>query len=284
MARILIILPAFDFDPSEAAIVWQIIKAAGHEIVFSTPQGLPSIGDELMLSGRGLDIWGFIPFLRNFIVIGNILRANKAARNAYNEMVQSHEFMHPTKWELVKVDDFDGFFVPGGHKAQGMRPFLESQNAQNIAVEFFTANKPVGSVCHGPLLLARAIDPKTGKSVLFGRKTTALTWDLEKKAALLGNIVRFWDRNYYRTYPEAKGQKHGQTSTQNEIENLIGGAQYFVTPQSGEENYTIKTNGLSRDSLDDMRCSFVVKDGNYVSARWPGDIHALGLAFCELLK
>ena len=149
---------------------------------------------------------------------------------------------------------------------------------------FFEANKPVGSVCHGPLLLARTINPRTGKSVIFGRKTTALTWDLEKKAALLGNIVRFWDRNYYRTYPEAKGQKIGQTSTQNEIENLIGGAQYFEVPQRSDKYYALKTNGVSRDCLDDMRCSFVVKDGNYVTARWPGDIHALSLAFCGLLN
>lgn len=221
--------------------------------------------------------------MRNFILIGSILRANNTARLAYQVMENAPEFLNPISFDEVQTEQFDGLFVPGGHKAQGMRPFLENPKAQSIAAEFFNTNKPIGSVCHGPLLLARAINPATGKSALYGRKTTALTWDLERKAALLGNIVRVWDRNYYRTYPEAKGQKLGQTSTQSEIETLIGGSQFFMTPQMGDENYAIKTNGINRDNLNDMRCSFVVKDGNYVSARWPGDIHALSLAYCEML-
>jgi hypothetical protein len=133
-------------------------------------------------------------------------------------------------------------------------------------------------------LLARAINPNTGKSVLFERNTTALSWDLEKKAAKLGNIVRFWDMNYYRTYPELKGQKLGYNSTQAEIERLIGGKDFFKLPTKTDPDYALKTNGIARDSINDTRCSFVVCDKNYFSARWPGDIHALSLAFCNLFN
>ena len=36
----------------------------------------------------------------------------------------------------------------------------------------------VGAICHGVLVAARRIDPATGASVLRGRRTTALTWQL----------------------------------------------------------------------------------------------------------
>jgi putative intracellular protease/amidase len=277
------ILPAEDFDPSEAAVSWQLVTAAGHEVIFATPDGKLAKADPLMLSGEGLDIWGFIPILRKLKIVGNILRANKDARIAYSQMEKSSAFQNPITWNDTKAENFDALFVPGGHCANGMCSFLESKILQDLIVGFFKANKPVGSVCHGPLLIARSIDPSTGKSVLFGRKTTALTWQLEKTAAMLGKVVRFWDPNYYRTYLEAAGQKLGDTSTQTEITGLIGGAEFFQDVPKSDANYKLKTNGITRDTQTNQTCSFVVQDGNYVSARWPGDIHALGKAFIALL-
>lgn len=278
------ILPGQDFDPSEAAITWQMVTDAGHEVIFATPAGEPANADPLMLSGEGLDIWGSIPILRKLILVGNILRANKGARTAYAKMEADTNFQKPIKWEAATADDFDALFVPGGHQAKGMCEFLESKILQALIVGFFNTNKPVGSVCHGPLLIARAIDSATGKSVLFERKSTALTWQLEKAAASLGKIVRFWDPNYYRTYPETAGQNYGDNSTQAEITRLIGGAEYFVDVSKTDPDYKLKTNGITRDTESNQKCSFVVQDGKYVSARWPGDIHALGKAFIALLN
>jgi hypothetical protein len=39
MARVLIPLPARDFDPSEAAVSWQVLSNAGHIVTFATPDG-----------------------------------------------------------------------------------------------------------------------------------------------------------------------------------------------------------------------------------------------------
>ena len=75
-----------------------------------------------------------------------------------------------------------------------------------MAVDSFRAGKPVGAICHGVLVAARAVDPATGRSVLHGRRTTALTWALERKAWGVARCTRFWDANYYRTYMEEPGQ------------------------------------------------------------------------------
>ena len=74
-----------------------------------------------------------------------------------------------------------------------MRPYLESPEVQQMAVDAFRADKPVGAICHGVLVAARAVDPVTGRSVLHGRRTTALTWALERKAWGIARYSRFWD-------------------------------------------------------------------------------------------
>jgi len=57
-------LPARDFDPSEAAVSWQVLVDAGHSVAFATPDGKPAAADDMMLTGKGLDPWGAVPLLR----------------------------------------------------------------------------------------------------------------------------------------------------------------------------------------------------------------------------
>ncbi len=41
----------------------------------------------------------------------------------------------------------------------------------------------------------------------------------------------------------------------------------------GSPHWRMKSSGMMRDSATDARSTFVVDDGTYVSARWPGDTH-----------
>jgi hypothetical protein len=50
------------------------------------------------------------------------------------------------------------------------------------------------------------------------------------------------------------------------------------------EGYRMKTSALARDSMTDERPAWVVCDGNYVSARWPGDVHTFAKQFAGLLE
>src|SRR5581483_4683882 len=112
----------------------------------------------------------------------------------------------PLRYAELRVGDFDALLLPGGH-AKKMRQYLESHELQNFVADFFDSGKSVAAVCHGVVLAARSRSKKTGKSVLHGRKTTALTWKLERTAWLLSRfLIRFWDPHYYRTYLEEPGQ------------------------------------------------------------------------------
>ena len=284
MARIIIPIPSLDFDPTEVAIPWRVLSGRGHAVSFASPDGRPAQADDLMLTGRGLDLWGFIPGLRRALLVGAILRAAPAARAAYAEMIAAPAFRHPLRWDAVKADDFDGLLLPGGHRARGMKRYLESDVLQRVAVAFFRADRPVAAICHGVLVLARSIDPSTGRSVLFGRRTTALTWRLESSAAGLAGITRFWDPHYYRTYRDAKGQPKGYMSVQQEVERALRSPADFADVPAKAPHRRRKTSGLARDTTLDPTPSFLVRDGNYFSARWPGDAHAFAQAFAEVLE
>lgn len=283
MARVLVPLPALDFDPSEAAISWQVLVNAGHAVTFATPDGRPAACDDMMLTGKGLDPWGQIPLLRNWPLVGLLMRANRDARQTYAGMIADPAYAAPLRWDAVDPTAFDGLLLPGGHRARGMRDYLESDILQRLVAEFFDAEKPVAAICHGVLLAARSISKRTGRSVLNGYQTTALTWAFESSAWSVACITRFWDPNYYRTYLEGDGQPKGFMSVQQEVTRALARAGDFCDVPTTDPHYRRKTSGLARDTMAEATPAFVVRDRNYVSARWPGDAHTFAKTFAAML-
>lgn len=245
---ILIPLPRRDFDPSETGIPWQTLTQKRIDVVFATPEGKPAVCDPIMLTGDGLG-----PF-------SSFLRADHQAQTAYLHMSHAEAFNHPIPWNHVNPEEYRGLLLPGGH-AKGMREYLESPCLQSIVQAFFQTNKPVGAICHGVLLAARSRLP-SGKSVLYGRKTTALLAAQELSAWALTKV---WMRDYYRTYPQ---------TVESEVKSFLASKRDFI-------------KGLLpilRDNPQQLQRGFTVCDGNYVSARWPGDAHVFSQAFIALLE
>jgi protease I len=200
-----------------------------------------------MLSGKGLGLFAAT------------LVANKEAKQAYQEMESSPEFQNPISWETASRQTFDGLILPGGH-AQGMKEYLESELVQKIAADFFKQDKPVGAICHGVIVLARTKD-QFHQPLLKNRKTTAL---LATQELLAWNLTRLWQGDYYRTYPQT--------------------VQAEVTAQlANKENFIQGPLPLTRDSARNLKPGFVVQDGNYLSARWPGDAHKFATCFAKML-
>jgi putative intracellular protease/amidase len=284
MATVLLPLPTLDFDPTEVAVSWSVLTSRGHDVVFATPKGHPALADDLMVTGRGLDPWGAVPLLRNFPVVGRVLRANPDGRRAFAALGRDAGFRSPLRWDAVQGREFGALLLPGGHRARGMRAYLESAVLQQLVTAFFTDDKPVAAVCHGVLLAARSNDPATGKSVLHGRRTTALTWQLERTAWAIARRTRFWDPTYYRTYSEGAGQPAGYMSVQQEVTRALARPEDFIDVPPDAADYRTKTSGRDRDTATDSRPAWVVRDGWYISARWPGDVHTFARAFAQVLE
>ncbi|MBS2015267.1 MAG: DJ-1/PfpI family protein [Deltaproteobacteria bacterium] len=235
MAKVLVPLPDRDFDPTESAVPWHTLIEAGHDVVFATERGAVAACDPLLLTG----------------VIFGQLGAKEGPKKLYAEMAASKAFASPITWSAIDVTAFDALLLPGGH-APGMKQYLASDVLQSKVAAFARTGKPMAAICHGVLVLARAKDPETGKSVLAGRRTTCLPKYMERTAYLL----TAWKLGrYYRTYDAY-------------VEDEVVGA--LDDPARFERGpFTLTRHGTPTSDAG----AFVVEDGAYVSARWPGDAH-----------
>lgn len=250
MKKVLIPLAQVGFDPSEAAIPWLLLSQAGFDVTFATPDGSVSSPDPRMLHGTNLGIWR------------GVLAARQDAVSACFAMRSSEEFVNPISYQQASTQDFDGLILPGGHD-KSVKDYLESSILQDIVVDFFVQEKPVAAVCHGVVVAARSIDPRTGKSVIHQYQTTSLL----KSQELLGyNLTRWWLGDYYLTYP-------GLT-----VEDEVTAALAQST------NFHSGPFAILRDTADNLSRGFIVEDRHYISARWPGDVYRMSDAFMKLFE
>ncbi|TML27348.1 MAG: thiamine biosynthesis protein ThiJ [Actinobacteria bacterium] len=205
--RVLMPVPDRDFDVTEVAVPWHVLTAAGHEVVFASERAGASLtGDPKLLTG----------------VIFGQLGAEPEPRQFYREMTGTAPFQSPIAWADLRPDQYDGLILPGGH-APGMRQYLDNSVLRDKIAKFWALHRPVGAICHGVLVLARTLDPMTGRSLIADRRTTCLPRYLEGPIA------------------------------------------------------------ITRGTTTDSRPAFVVEDGNYLSASWPGDAYLFARKFLALL-
>jgi putative intracellular protease/amidase len=244
--RVLIPLPDHDCDVTEVSVPWRVLADAGHEIVFATERGgVAPEADQRLLDG----------------VIFGRLGAYGEPKAFYGQMVQSPAFRQPLAWADLRPGDYDGLLLAGGH-APRMRQYLSSTVLQDKVAEFWALDRPVGAICHGVLVLARTRDPATGRSVLAACRTTCLPKYMERGAYYL----TAWKLGrYYRTYP---------AYVQDEVTAALNDPSQFVRgPRSRR-----------RGTATDDSPAFVVEDGRYLSARWPGDAYLFAERFRGLLE
>jgi putative intracellular protease/amidase len=238
MARVLVPLPGIDFDPTEVSVPWRLLREAGHEVAFATEEGAVAHCDPLLLTG---------------VVFGK-LGADPPAKADYRALEADPSFRTPLRWRDLEVSGFDALLLPGGH-AQGMKQLLESRELRHKLADFAALRRPIAAICHGVLPLARARDPATGRSLLHGRRTTCLPKYMEALAYALS----FWKLGRYsRTYP---------AYVEDEVRAALASPADFVRGP-----ITLGKRGSEHDD----RGAFVCEDGDYLSARWPGDAYLLG--------
>jgi putative intracellular protease/amidase len=242
--KILIPLPDIDFDTTEVAVPWRLLTEAGHEVVFATERGGEAPRcDQRLLDGVLFGKLGAFPEPIAF----------------YEEMTSTAAFRSPLSWLGLDASAYDGLLLPGGH-APGMRQYLGSAELQSFVAAFWATGKPVGAICHGVLVLARSKDAN-GASVLADRQTTCLPKYMERG----GFLLTAWKLGrYYRTYPEY-------------VEDEV------VASLDSPDQFRRGPRETKRGTRTDHRHAFVVEDGNYVSARWPGDAYLFAERFIERL-
>lgn len=236
MKKILIPLPDADFDLTEVAVPWKLLTRQRHQVIFATEKGLVAHCDPKLIAG----------------VIFGQLGAEKEALGFYRELEKDESFLHPIKYSDINASQYDLLHLPGGH-APGMKQYLESKTLQQKVLDFFKLKKPVGSICHGGVVLARTINPETNKSVVYSYKLTALIKPLER----LAYYLTFWKLGkYYRTYP---------AYVEDEVKSVL------------------YDKGNFKRGFHPFK-PYVCVDGNLITARWPKDAYVYSEALLKALN
>jgi protease I len=236
-------------------VPWRVLAESGHACVFATPDGAPAQADPRMLEGSGLGL------------LAPLLRAHSGAVADHDRMAGSSAYRSPIAWADIAggldAHRFDALLLPGGH-APGMREYLESPLLQRAVASFFERDLPVAAICHGTVLAARSRATRgdgAGRSMLYGRRTTGLTRQLEM---LAWRLTRHRLGDYYRTYAQ---------TVQDEVSAALRSPLDFIAGPPA----------LLRDSDRLRGVGFTVRDGRYLSARWPGDAHRFAHELAQML-
>ena len=207
---------------------------------------LTEAGHEVVFATEHGTVPSADPLLLTGVLFGQ-LGAEPEPNAFYAEMLPT---MAPITWAAVDTS-YEALLLPGGH-APGMRQYLGSALLQDRIRDFWATGKPVGAICHGVLPLARA-------GVLAGVRTTCLPKYMERTAFLSTAWLR---GRYYRTYPAYV-----------EDEVRAAGAVLERGPRVLNRRGTRTDHGPA----------FTVRDGRYLSARWPGDAYLFAEELLEML-
>jgi len=145
-----------------------------------------------------------------------------------------------------------GLFKDDHRHASGMRQYWESLVLRNKVLQFCQQGKLIGAICHGVLVLARTIDPQTGRSVLYGHKVTAVPKSLDRVGYLLSLLLK---------------------------------RSYIIDPCTVEEE--VRACLECPEDLSKGRSvlvPYVVCDGNLITSRWYMDAELFSEHFAEALE
>ncbi|KAL0484253.1 hypothetical protein AKO1_004811 [Acrasis kona] len=267
LRTVLFPIPDKDFDPTETAFAWSILKKYGYECHFATEDGNVGVTDLAILNNEGLSFAA----KTMFSMLG-LTAKEDFVQKAYEDLTKDEHFLHPLSWKTVDVKNYDGLYCSGGH-AWGVKQYLGSEELQRKVSEFWSLDRPVAAICHGVLLVARSkLLNDQSKSVLTGKRVTCLTNFQEWTAYYATGLMV---GNMFRTYEE---------TTQDEVTRLM-----YNAPNKEEATKQDQIQKLfdvgppAYKKIWQIQEQFVVEDGNFLSARWPGDTMLIAHRFAQKL-
>lgn len=135
----------------EFAAPYYVFRDAGHEVTLASPEGgQPPLDPKSDSDDAQTDA------TRRF-------KDDPAARSA---LANTHRL------STVKAEDYDAVFYPGGHGP--MWDLVDDKTSIALTEAFWAAGKPVGAVCHAPIIFKHAKDA-SGDYIVKGRAVTGFT-------------------------------------------------------------------------------------------------------------
>jgi putative intracellular protease/amidase len=110
-----------------------------------------------------------------------------ATQRYFSDTLAQNLLSNTLQLSSVSHKNFDAIFYPGGHGP--MWDLANDTNSMALIKSFYTHNKPIAFVCHGPAALVN-IKLNNGKYLIEGKTLTSFC-NTEEAAVQLTNIVHF---------------------------------------------------------------------------------------------
>uniref|UniRef100_A0A6B2LJL6 DJ-1/PfpI domain-containing protein n=1 Tax=Arcella intermedia TaxID=1963864 RepID=A0A6B2LJL6_9EUKA len=147
MSKKVLLLVGDYVEDYEAMVPLQVLLTVGHHVDVVSPD--KKAGDTVKTA-----IHDFLPGEQTYVEL------------------KGHNFSITKDWTAVDGAHYDGLLIPGGRAPEFLR---QRDDVLKLVQHFCDTNKPLGAICHGPLVLTAI------PGFLKGRKATAypaLKWDL----------------------------------------------------------------------------------------------------------
>jgi len=95
-----------------------------------------------------------------------------ATRRFKDDALANEQLANTAKLSEVSAVDYDAIFYPGGHGP--LWDLVSDQSSIGLIEDFWSAEKPVASVCHAPIVLVNARD-SSGELIVKDREVTGFT-------------------------------------------------------------------------------------------------------------
>ena len=95
-----------------------------------------------------------------------------ATRRFKDDALANEQLANTVKLSDVSAGNYDAIFYPGGHGP--LWDLVSDQSSIDLIEEFWSAGKPVSSVCHAPIVLVNARD-SSGELIVKDRDVTGFT-------------------------------------------------------------------------------------------------------------
>ncbi len=181
--KVLVVASNYGFWGEELQAPWDALKKAGYDVTIGTPLGKPPLPLAISVDPD------FVDPIQNY----NVNPPEVSAR--VKELVDSGEWNHPVKLEDVKMSDYDAIALAGGLGAD--LDLLNNTALKKLINDAIASNKMVGAMCFAVGTLVNTRDPKTHKSVIYGKHVTAHPREWDFQAGVTYDL--------YKATPDNKG-------------------------------------------------------------------------------
>jgi putative intracellular protease/amidase len=156
--KVIIPLPERDFDLTQTAVLWKILKANGIKVEFASEAGEKAVVNPDHL--RKPDIINVSMFYPAF-----------EPRRYFMEMEKDSSFLQPIPYAEIKAEEYTGMVLIAGNTLT-VKHYLECKLLQSKVQDFWSLKRPVGAIGQAVLIMVRTVDNNKQPLIHFKRTTS----------------------------------------------------------------------------------------------------------------